>query len=78
MNKYLKVRIRHCYSLAIQKAEAHKIFLAGRKPSRIREDCSQHPKLQQELGQLSHLPKPKQDFVTEMLDAVLQQQAQGR
>ena len=34
------------------------------------------PKLQKQLEQLSQLPRSKQRFVTEMLDAVLQQSAQ--
>ena len=35
------------------------------------------PKLQQQLEQLSRLPKPKQKFVMEMIETVLQQQTQG-
>lgn len=35
------------------------------------------PKLQQKLEQLSQLPKPKQKFVMEMIETVLQQKAQG-
>jgi len=34
------------------------------------------PKLQQQLEQLSRLPKPKQKFVMEMIDTVLQQEGQ--
>ncbi|TQE94729.1 MAG: helix-turn-helix domain-containing protein [Spiribacter salinus] len=34
------------------------------------------PKLQQKLEELSRLPKPKQKFVMEMIDTVLQQEGQ--
>jgi len=34
------------------------------------------PKLQQQLEELSRLPKPKQRFISEMIDIVLQQEGQ--
>ena len=34
------------------------------------------PKLQQQLEELSRLPKPKQRFISEMIDTVLAQEGQ--
>lgn len=49
--------------------------LVGESPQTIKNKRGPTPKLQQQMELLSQLPKAKQKFVIEMLDAVIQQQA---